>query len=49
MMTNDVRNGELVVEIIDRGTVEIVRREEEKNVENKEPKGMVTLYAVMNG
>ena len=49
VMTTYVRNGKLIVEIIDGRTVDIMRREEEKKAEDKEPKGMAKLYTVMNG
>ena len=49
MMTTYVRNGKLFVEIIDGRTVDITRREDERNKENKEQNGMATLYAIMNG
>ena len=49
MMTTYVRNGKLFVEIIDGRTVDIMRREDERNKENKEQNGMAKLYAIMNG
>ena len=49
MMTTYVRNGKLVVETIDGRTVDIMRREEEKKQENKEPQGMAKLYTMMSG
>ena len=48
-MTTYVRNGKLVVETIDGRTVDIMRREEEKKQENKEPQGMAKLYTMMSG
>ena len=48
MMATYVRNGKLIVEIIDGRTLGIMRREEEKKEENKEPKGMAILYTIMN-
>ena len=44
-----VRNGKVIVEIADQRTLDIMRREEERDKENKEPKGMATLYTIMNG
>ena len=49
MMTTYVMNGKLFVEIIDGRTVDIMRREDERNKENKEQNGMARLYAIMNG
>ena len=49
MMTTHVRNGNLVVEIIDGGTVDIMRREEEKTQENKNTQGIAKLFTMMNG
>ena len=48
MMTTYVRNGKLIVEITDGRAVDMMRREEEKKEEIKEPKGMAKLYTVMN-
>ena len=48
MMTTYVRNGKLFVETLDGRTVDIMRREEERNKENKEPKRMAKLYTIMN-
>ena len=44
-----VRDGKMFVEIVDSRTIDIMRREQEKTVENTEPKGMATLYTVMSG
>ena len=44
-----VRNGKMVVEITDQRTLDIMRREEERDKENKEPKGIAKLYTIMNG
>ena len=43
------RNGKMIVEITDQRTLDIMRREEERDKENKEPKGMAKLYTIMNG
>ena len=47
MMATFVRNGKLIFEIIDGRTLDILRREEEKKEENKEPKGMATPYTII--
>ena len=44
MMTTYVRNGKLFVEIMDGRTVDIMRREDERNKENKEQNGMADFY-----
>ena len=49
MMTTYVRNGKLIVEITDGRAVDMMRREEEKKEEIKEPKGTAKLYTVLNG
>ena len=43
-----VRDGKMFIEITDKRTIDIIRQEEE-NKENTEPKGMATLYTIMNG
>ena len=39
----------MFVEIVDARTIDIMRREEEKKVANKEPTGMTNLYAITKG
>ena len=45
IMTTYVRNGKLVVEIIDGRTVDIMKQEKER----EEQKGLAKLYTIMNG
>ena len=44
-----VRDGKMFVEIVDARTLDIMRREQEKTVENKKAKGMATLYTKISG
>ena len=45
MMTTYVRNGKLVVEIIDGRTVDIMKQEKKR----EEQQGLAKLYTIMHG